>query len=297
MNKNISGFWIYGVVLASAFGVFLPVAWAEENPREIMKRVIDRDDGATQVVRQKIATCRYTLKNKKTVCAEDPRIKISLSVQKDVGKGGKDSRTVMILRDPPGEKGVGFLQFDYDDPQKSTDQWMYLPALGKVRRLVSGNDNEPKTGSLFGSEFSYEDLERRHLDDSTYRILKSDTYNGRPTWVMESIPTPEYARKSSYSRSINWVDKERFMVLKVLLYDRQRKPFKQLTFKNVEKLSGIWMARSININNVKSRRVSTLKMEKIALNITVPPGFLSMRTLTDGAFREGHLQNLLGKVK
>jgi Outer membrane lipoprotein-sorting protein len=259
------------------------------NAKIIAQKLYDRDDGKSQFSLQKLSSCRYAKKNKKRACVEKPRTKSIESVRKDYGANEKDIKAVSILTDPPAERGVGFLQYDYEDQDKEADQWMYLSALGKAKRIVSGNDDEPKQGSFFGSEFSYEDMEKPHLEDYTYRLLKTTTYRDRPCWILEITPTPQQARKSNYSRSVNWVDSERFIRLKSILYDRQGRKVKQLTSHNVKQIDGLWMPMILNIDNVQTSRMSTLKIQKTALNIDVIDNFLSLRALTDGAFREQQL--------
>ncbi len=265
-----------------------------EEARAIMQRVLDRDNGASEVSRTKLATCRYVKKSQRLVCAEDPRVKVFESVRKDFPvAGGKDSKSVMLIREPAGEQGIGFLQYDYEAQGRDSDQWMYLAALGKVKRIVSGSDDEPQTGSFFGSVIGYEDMEARHLDDYTYKLLKTDTYRKRPCWVIEAKPTPEHARKSNYSRSIQWIDQERLLSLKILLYDRKGQPAKRIISTSVEQIGGIWIARRMHVNNVQTRRRTTMALESVALNVKVADEFLTQRTLTDSAFRESILQGLV----
>lgn len=268
-----------------------------EDAREIMQKVIDRYDGTTQISRQKLSTCRYVKRGKKIVCGETPRIKVIETVKKDYGPKERDHKSIMIILDPSGERGVGFLQYDYDNPERDTDQWMYLSALGKLKRLVSGSNNEPKQGSLFGTEFSTEDVEAMRLDDYTYRIMKSETYHQRPCWVIEITPTPTRFRKSNYSRHIVWADKERFIILKVILFNRQGKRVKRITNRKIVQIDGVWVARQIHLNNLETRRMTTLSMEAIAFNIPVENSFLRKRTLTDRAFREGKLRELRRYLK
>ncbi len=261
------------------------------DARTIMQRAFDRDDGRTQVSAQKLSTCRYAMKGKNLVCAEKPRVKKFESIKKDYGPNEKDTRSVSILVEPPAERGIGFLQYDYEDENKDADQWMYLSAFGKVKRIVSGNENEPKEGSFFGSEFGYEDMERPHLDDYTYQLLKEEeVYQGRPCWVVESLPTPKQARKSNYSRSISWIDKERLLTLKSIVYNRQGKRAKRITMRKVKQIDGVWVAMQVNVNNLISKRMSTIKFSHIAINVDVDDSFLTLRTLTDGAFRERHMK-------
>lgn len=282
----------YLSVLSAVVVLFTAPLSNAEQVEDIMQRVIDRDDGASNYSRQVIATCRYMMKNKRISCSDTPRVKVIESVQKDFGENGKDSRTVSFLQKPVSEKGIGFLQYDYDDPSKDTDQWMYLSALDKVKRIVSGKQNQPKKGTLFGSEISYEDVERVHLEDYNYRLIKEETYRGRPCWVIESVPKPDRARKSNYSKSIQWIDKERDMALKLISYDRRQRVIKQITFSAIKKVDDIWVAHKMNFNNLQTRRITTMKTDQIRLNLSINDILFEQRALTDGSFRTKQLEQL-----
>jgi len=286
MKNWLSSFIIIGLSCTNVYAL---------EARDIAQKMFDRDDGHSQFSEQTIATCKYAIKNRRIKCSEKPRVKVIESAVKDYGDSGKDKKSIMIILAPPSERGIGFLQYDYDNQDKDSDQWMYLSALGKVKRIVSGNDNEPKTGTLFGSEFGYEDTEQRHIDDFTYKILKEEVYRKRNCWVLESRPVPGYARKSNYSRTEQWVDKERFTPVKIKMYDRRGKLIKQMSFSQYTKQNDIWVAKKMNMNNVQSRRISTMKMKYVSLNVAVDDAIMSQRTLTDGAFREKYLMELRNK--
>jgi hypothetical protein len=260
-----------------------------QNAKEIMQKVIDRDDGKTEIARVSLSTCKVAKKGKAYVCSEKPRIKLMDMVRKDYGPREKDHKTVSIIIEPPSEKGIGFLQYDYDQKDKDTDQWLYLSALGKVKRIVSGNENEPKTGSFFGSEFTYEDMESIHIDDYSYKILGSETYRHHKCWVIESIPEKHHAPKSNYSKTMDWIDQERLIALKTILFDRQGKRKKKIYYQQIESIDHILVPRKIIVFNLQTKRKSLLTYEKIALNKPVKDDFLTQRTLTDGAFRQSTL--------
>jgi len=201
---------------------------------------------------------------------------------------------VTIIQKPAGKKGIGFLQYDYEQKDKDTDQWLYFSSLGKVKRIVSGSDNEPKTGSFFGSELTYEDMEKRHIEDYTYTLLGNETYAGRTCAVVESVPTKTRAPKSNYSKSRDWIDIERHMILKSILFNRQGKKAKRIYFKNIEQINGIFVPMKIIVINLLDARMSVMAYEKIALNRDVSDDFLTQRTLIDGAFRESLLKEYQG---
>lgn len=278
-------------ILFTQYLLIPPTVQADEiQARTIIQEVLDRDDGTTEISRVKLSTCRITRKDGKIVCTSNPRIKIMDMVRKDYGPNEKDHRTITIMKEPAGEKGIGFLQYDYEQKGKETDQWLYLSALGKVKRIVSGNENEPKTGSFFGSEFSYEDLEKRHIDDYTYALLGEETYAGQPCQVIESIPIPDRARKSNYSKSIDWIDQHRHLILKSILFNRQGKKAKRIYFRNIRTVDNILVPTKILVLNLDTSRRTFMTIEAVRLNREVSDEFLTQRTLTDGLFREQHLK-------
>lgn len=271
------------------FFFFAPSVTARDA-RQIMKEVLDRNDGTTEVARVILSTCPIQKKGKKYVCTAIPRVKAMDMIRKDFGPNEKDKKTVTIVLEPAGEKGIGFLQYDYEEKGRETDQWLYLSAMGKVKRIVSSNENEPKTGSFFGSELSYEDMEEKHLDDYTYKVLGHETVNGRDCTVLETIPTKDRARKSNYSKFLDWVDEERAIILKSLLFNRQGKKLKRIYYGNITVVDGVLVPMATSVYNLETRRRTRMIYEKVAINVPVQDEFLTQRTLTDGAFREINLK-------
>lgn len=281
---------ITGLCLSASIFITPPVF--SQSAREIIQRVNNRNDGSSQISRIQLSTCRYTLKNRKLRCAESPRIKVMESVRKDYGRNERDSKSVIIILEPAGEKGIGFLQYDYDEPGKDSDQWMYFSAMGKVKRIVSGSDDKPKTGSFFGTEISYEDMEAKKLDDFTYKKLKEEVYRKRSCWVIESKPTSNYFRKTNYSKSIRWIDKRTYISLKSILFNRQGRRIKRITNSHLEHINGIWVMKRMLVNNLETRRLTVFKLLKTALNLKINDEFLTRRTLVDFAFRERNLKKM-----
>jgi len=286
MIKVMTLMFSFALITTGAHFDAVYAASKDADAKAIMQNVLDRDDGDSQYSHQTVATCRYAKKGKGIACADKPRIKAIESLRKDYGDTGKDRKSISIILEPSAEKGIGFLQYDYEDQEKDSDQWMYLSALGKVKRIISGKSDEPKTGSLFGSEISYEDVEITHIDDFTYTLTKEEKYTGRDCWVIESLPKPEHARKSNYSKSIQWIDKERLISLRVLLYDRRGRALKQMTQSDLVLHDGIWIAKKLNMNNVQTKRITTMKLDNISINLKLDDSVFTQRTLTDGAFRE-----------
>ena len=291
------------MLLLCLFWWMIAPVYSVEDTELDARAIIDKMDAQQRRVsngtfsRSQISTCKYGKKNKKISCIETPRIKLMESVSKQYGKNNKDSKNVSILLQPASERGIGMLSYSYDDSSKDSESWLYLSALGKVKRLASGASDDQEPTAIFGSEFSTEDMESGKTDDYSYKILQQGAYKGHQVWVIESIPSLARLKNSHYSKVLVWVDKVRFIPLKVQSYDKRGQLYKRTSFRNIENIKGLWVAREATIMNLKSQRLSNMSTQKIALSVDVNDEFLTQRTLTDFAFREKHLSQLRAQVQ
>jgi len=284
-------------VIALLFGVLLAVSSTNISANQA-KDIMDKVDVQQRAVADStltlnhLSSCPYVKQNKKISCAESPRIKLMESVTRQLGERKKDSQSISIILEPARETGIGMLTYSYDDDVKNTESWLYLSALGKVKRMASGSGEDQEPVALFGSEFTTEDMESGKTDEYDYKILKEGGYAGRQVWVIEAIPKPVRLKKTHYSKLLFWIDKERLAALKVQTYDRHAKLSKRIMFKGFEKINGLWLARDITVYNLKISRLSRMKTLKIAMGVEVETGFLTQRSLNDFAFREETLTSL-----
>ncbi len=273
------------------------------NPLMSAEAIMEKMDAQQRLVSHgtfslsQISTCPFSKNNKKIVCVENPRIKLMESVSKQYGEHQKDSKNISVLLKPASEKGISMLSYSYDDSKKDSETWLYLSALGKVKRIASGASEDQEPTAIFGSEFSTEDMESGKTREYTYNILQEGAYGKRQVWVVESIPIASRIAKTHYSKLLFWVDKERFIPLKIQTYDKRGNLYKRLLFKNIVNLKGSWLAKDVTVLNLKTQRLSNMKTKNIALNVTVLDAFLTQRTLTDFAFREKHLIRLREQVQ
>ncbi len=287
---------IFGFLLVNAS----LVQSQELTGRDILEKMEDfqRQNSNSAFNRMQMSSCLYGVKNKKITCAERPRIKALESVAINYGSNNKDTKSVFIVLEPAAEKGIGMLSYVYDDPKRDNETWLYLSALGKVKRIASGNsDDDSEPGSFFGSEFTTEDMDNGKLDEYEINVLEETTTAGRPVWKIESIPNEDRARKTRYGRSVTYVDKERFVVLRNELYDKYGQEVKRSLASKVEKVNGVWTARSITMMNLATNRLSNIAVLEINTGIDIPDEFLTQRTLTDVAFRESELDKLRSQIK
>lgn len=278
----------------TAVVLVMPVQAADLTAREIVQKMDDERRASTESAfnRMKLTTCKYGKKNGKLKCVEKPRVKLLESAQINTGADNKDSKSIAIILKPASEKGIGMLSWSYDASDKDNETWLYLSALGKVKRIAAGGDEDSEPTSMFGSEITTEDMETGKLDDYTYTLLEEGEYKGRPVYVIESIATPERAKKTRYSKTQAWIDAERFVSLKVNMFDKQGNLTKRMQVGKLEKINDIWVARSLTMFNLVAQRLTNMKLDAITFGVDIDEEFLTQRALTDAAFREGHLQKL-----
>ncbi len=264
-----------------------------------MRQVEDyaRESADSAFNRMQLSTCRFGVGGNRITCAERPRVKALESVSKNYGPEGLDSRSVTIVLEPADERGIGLLSYVYDEAERQNESWIYLSALGRVKRIASGNsDEESEAASLFGSEFTTEDTSVSKLDQYEINLLEESAMGGREVWVIEMIPNARRARETRYGRTVNYIDKERFVNLRADLYDHHGGAIKRMQASQVEMIDGFWMARSVTMMNLVTNRLSNMAILEIYTGVDVDDEILSQRTLTDAAFRESRLQSIRAQV-
>ena len=266
---------------------------------DIMKLVDDaqRETNDSSFNRMQLSSCKFGVTDGRITCAERPRVKSLESVAKNYGPELKDTKSVTITLEPAAERGIGMLSFAYDETGRDNETWLYLSALGRVKRLASGDsDEETEPASLFGSEFTTEDTETGKLEEYAFNVLEETTTAGRAVWKVEQIPNEQRAKKTRYSRQIHYIDKERYVGLRSEMYDQYDKEVKRLMASRVELVNDVWMARSLTMMNLVTNRLSNMAFVEIYTDLDIQDEFLTQRTLTDAAYRETELEKLRGQL-
>jgi outer membrane lipoprotein-sorting protein len=159
-------------------------------------------------------------------------------------------KSLTVFESPPDVNGTAFLSFTH--ALEPDDQWLYLPALKRVKRISSSN----KSGPFLGSEFAFEDLTSFEVAKYKYNYLREEKLNQSDCYVVEMFP--QYA-DSGYTRLISWIEKERYIPLKTDYYDRKNELLKTLAFNGYQQyLKQFWRADElimINHQNGKSTRL------------------------------------------
>ena len=163
---------------------------------------------------------------------------------------GDGDKSMTIFDKPRDIKGTALLSFTHKEGPD--DQWLYLPALKRVKRIASDN----KSGPFMGSEFAYEDISSQEVEKYTYRYLRDETLNGMDVFVFERYPVD---KKSGYTRQIVWLDKQYYKERKIEFYDRKNSLLKTLLFTDYNQyLDQYWRAHNMHMENHQTGKSTTL---------------------------------------
>lgn len=159
---------------------------------------------------------------------------------------GDGDKSLSVFDEPRDVEGTAFLT--YSHIEGNDDQWLFLPALKRVKRISSSN----KSGPWMGSEFAYEDLSSFEVEKYDYKFLRDDDINGQKVYVVESYPTYD---NSGYSKNITWVDQKHFRVQKIEYFDEKGDALKTLEISNYKLyLDKYWRGhKQVMINHQTSK--------------------------------------------
>jgi outer membrane lipoprotein-sorting protein len=198
-----------------------------------------------------------------------------MSVQSRLRGNGVDSAVLTRFGQPADIKGTGFLQIE--NSAADDDIWVYLPALGKTRRLASNN----KRDSFFGTDFSYGDILLPAVEKWEHVLLREETVDGVPCHVVESRPRDASTREDTgYSRRISWVDARTFVERKVEYYDTRGQLLKtQLTFDVQAEEPGRFMPMRRQMTNHQTGHQTQYQFERFAVDKSLQDGDFTVRRL------------------
>ena len=177
-------------------------------------------------------------------------------------EGENGDKSISIFLSPADVKGTKTLTHEHID--RDDDQWLYLPALKRVKRIASRN----KSGSFMGSEFSYEDIGNQNYQKYTYEgEAKEVELNGVKCYKVSRVPTD---KNSGYTKQIIWVDTTNFLIQQVEYYDRKKELLKTATFLDYKQIDGIWRVGKIEMRNHQNDKSTVLiwKEEKIKAGLS-----------------------------
>ncbi len=228
---------------------------------ELARKVADRSEGEDST-----AHIRMLLIDERG----NKRFRSLVSVVK---KYGNVSKSYMRFTSPADISGTAFLTWENKD--RDDDQFLYLPALKRVRRIVSSQ----KSNRFVNTDYTYEDLQKREVEEDSHKILKTEKIGEYTCWVLESIPKNK--KESQYSRRVIWVVKDIHLPIKTEFYDKRERLQKVLTGKKITKIDGIWTILDAEMKDLKKKHRTLMKTDKIKYNSKV----------SDDIFTKGYMKH------
>lgn len=188
---------------------------------------------------------------------------------------GIDNMRMTRFLSPSEVKGTVSLLIEHAD--KDDDIWIYLPALGKVRRLVSNN----KKDSFVGTDFSYGDVIGYKVGEWNYKLLEEEVFDGQPCYVIEATPKNDTVKlDTGYSKRIIWIRKDNLVSVKSDYWDEDGKILKTLTFGDIQLVDqkrNKWQPMHLEANNVQTNHRTVIKFENFKVNQQVKDDFFTTR--------------------
>ena len=224
------------------------------NGREIMEKVNARDTGDRSITEMEMIL--IDKKGNKRV-----RKLKTFGLEK-----GKDSLSLMFFLSPADVRNTGFLTFDYDESGKDDDQWLFLPALRKTKRIAAGD----KSGSFMGSDLNYSDMTSPDLNLYEYTLMKETEVKGQKVWQIKAVPkTKAEAEKSGYSKSVVFIRQDNYVMIRGVRWVHKKKRNKYLDVRKLEKIDGIWVSTEMHVTTKSGKKTlhkTIMKQKNIHFN-------------------------------
>ncbi|MCC6860546.1 MAG: outer membrane lipoprotein-sorting protein [Bryobacterales bacterium] len=167
-----------------------------------------------------------------------------------------DSKALLRFTAPPDVKGVALLVVNH--PDRASDQWMWTPAIGRDRRIAL----QDRSTRFFGTDFSFEDLEERDVDQFDFTLLGAETIDGALCWKIESRPR----KKSQYTSSHLWIRQDNYVPARLDNFIKDE-VVRRLFYRQVERIQEIWTARELDMTDLRRNSRTILRLEKVRYNV------------------------------
>jgi outer membrane lipoprotein-sorting protein len=220
--------------------------WSADNAREIVQEAQHRTDASSQ---------RY----EGLLQVFDAKGKVSDKrwTYDRIGAHGA-SKSVLRFTAPAEVKGVALLVVNH--PDRASDQWMWTPAIERDRRIAL----QDRSTRFFGTDFSFEDLEERDVEQYEYTLRGEEVVDGAACWRIES--TPRQSKSSQYSRSLVWIRRDNYTFARIENYAKDQL-VRRLAYSDIQNVQGIWTARVLEMTDVRRGSRTRLTLDKLQYNL------------------------------
>lgn len=184
---------------------------------------------------------------------------------------GGQQKYYMYFHRPADVRGMTFMVWKY--PARDDDRWLYVPAIKLVKRIAA----DDKNSSFVGSDFSYEDVSGRDVEDDNHTLKGDESLIGRPAYVVESVPND--AQSTYYVRKVSWIDKETFLPLKEQYYDKRGELYKTFTAEKIDSVKNFATIMKRTMANVQNGHRTVVTFEEVDYNFGLKDNLFSERYL------------------
>lgn len=200
------------------------------------------------------------------------------------GKNGEDTMSLMFFLSPADVKNTGFLTYDYNKSGKDDDQWLYLPALRKTKRIASRD----KSGSFMGSDLNYSDMTTPDIDLYDYTLMKETKVRGNEVWQIKAVPkNKDEVEKSGYSKSVLFIRQDNYVMIRAVRWVHKKRRNKYIDVRKLENIDGIWVSTEKHVTTKTGKKTlhkTILKENNIRFNQEeVNKDLFTIRRLEKGA--------------
>jgi len=169
-----------------------------------------------------------------------------------------NSKSVIRFTAPAEVKGVALLVVNH--PDRSSDQWMWTPAIARDRRIAL----QDRSTRFFGTDFSFEDMEERDAEQYDYKLTGEESIAGTACWKIEA--RPRQTKTSQYSLSRIWIRKDNYVPAQYENFIKEQ-PVRRLEQKDIQNIQGIWTARTLEMTDLRRKSRTVLRLEKLEYNV------------------------------
>lgn len=180
------------------------------------------------------------------------------------------SKSILRFTAPAEVKGVALLVVNHSD--RASDQWMWTPSIERDRRIAL----QDRSTRFFGTDFSFEDLEERDVDQFNYTLLGEESIDGAVCWRIES--TPAKTKSSQYTRSIVWIRKDIYALARIENYVKD-KAVRRLNYSNIQNVQGIWTARQMEMADLARGSRTRLTLDNLQYNVPLKDEQFTLQAL------------------
>jgi len=181
-----------------------------------------------------------------------------------------ESKAILRFTAPPEVKGVALLIVNH--PDRASDQWIWRPAIEREQRVAL----QDRSTRFFGTDFSFEDLEERDVNQFDYKLLGEETLNSAACWKVES--RPKQTKSSQYTHSTLWIRKDNYTVQKIEAYNKAGL-VRSIAYKDFQKVNSIWTARTIEVFDATRKSRTVLKLDKLEYDVPLKEGDFTLQAL------------------